>query len=1010
MSTIIQDDNIKYPNITNMLVEADDIQLIIDDFRNDDKRRITADGIFTPGIVNKPDVYLQQFINPNTGATLNSIQINPFTAYTKTGNRIEVTQPFANLSPIGSSIIVTEKNTYNSTKKIPLWVTDSFSYDKIPSTIDGSLFQYSFVIHTLGAGSVLHGIKLFREQLFAVSGDTQPEISVALGMIESDGTLNETKFMPYTKVSETSNNEYDNTKDLNVINLLYAIDEDESTDIYLTIKSNVFLASSNFNAGVLQISFCIADFNQNTNISENTKSIGLSLESSTESQWEGNMRYYIVARYLEQADKNSYKSLNYTVNNVEINTTPEPTRIIPCYSFYALRKSGSTQDVLTDEDIKLGEVQTDAEGNISNVYINGLNSNGEYYTNYLNLPGYRFLENIDAQQIANGTVSNTQFQYLNTLTGNVQTQFAGKAGLISNNIFTGTNTFRNTINGNCTSVNGFIASKEPSANTIIVLDDNAKLPESTIPTKILAGAGKYYCINSGIKNEYGRPDFLAENTETLTSVIVKTTKTEVVNSESTEVSVPLNLVYSDGTQEAITKDFSIDGLTAGNYYLIKEKDTTNGTAIPMSSSGIIKFVQAVDNDRKIYDWLNISGTEELGIVSCSVNIADSYKIFNTQYRNEGAIIGKVSYMNVNGNSITQPVAGLNYGFVEIKLNVALQASMVSFNMFTQPVDKNNLNAFPKRVSVLATNNTTINLSDLTGWTTLVSNYSINSDWSNTDIYVSIPDETQGEFLRYALYFSYGVTQQDNIITCENLNLGTINGEQVEGSIYTDENPIIRNLYCTSFNIYGEKPDTIPANKITEGFVEPDTALAGDYFLNISSIPYQGKKYDGEKWTQCEFVRLGTVEIIDNGNSNPTVNLQNECFGTTFISNTFNVISLASAQKIQHNLGVLPKNISIEYICKTAGEGYSIGEIIKDLYVSIPTTTTINAGTEDEETITVPTYLRPAISVFNITDMSFTYNTFNIDNNEQLFILDKTTGTMVIPTSTWNAVITINRGY
>ena len=62
-------------------------------------------------------------------------------------------------------------------------------------------------------------------------------------------------------------------------------------------------------------------------------------------------------------------------NGVTITTNPEAARLTTGYQLLALRKSGSTIDSSTLDDVKLGEINTDDAGNIFSVNINGKNVN-----------------------------------------------------------------------------------------------------------------------------------------------------------------------------------------------------------------------------------------------------------------------------------------------------------------------------------------------------------------------------------------------------------------------------------------------------------------------------------------------------------------------------------------------------------------------------------------------------------------------------------------------------------
>ena len=64
---------ITFPQFSNMQPVAEDLQLIIDSLRTETRNRLTADGIFNPGIVGQKSDYLSKSIN-------NTIKIKPFIA------------------------------------------------------------------------------------------------------------------------------------------------------------------------------------------------------------------------------------------------------------------------------------------------------------------------------------------------------------------------------------------------------------------------------------------------------------------------------------------------------------------------------------------------------------------------------------------------------------------------------------------------------------------------------------------------------------------------------------------------------------------------------------------------------------------------------------------------------------------------------------------------------------------------------------------------------------------
>jgi hypothetical protein len=148
-------------------------------------------------------------------------------------------------------------------------------------------------------------------------------------------------------------------------------------------------------SGGITINLCIANLSGFDNAELSYTNGGYQLNNSSIGSWQANTTYHIVARYKESLS--NYRQLNYTtIDGTNISTTSEPTRVTTDYAFFALRKTGSIIDYTTNDDVKLGEVTTDSSGNISSIDINGFNRSGDAFTEYLTLPGYRFVENIDA--------------------------------------------------------------------------------------------------------------------------------------------------------------------------------------------------------------------------------------------------------------------------------------------------------------------------------------------------------------------------------------------------------------------------------------------------------------------------------------------------------------------------------------------------------------------------------------------------------------------------------------
>lgn len=364
--------SITYPKFTNMIPDTEDIQLIVDSLRESDRNRITKDGIFNPGIIGEESDYLSQ-------GTGNSIKIKPFIAYTKNGDRIESTSILDGLYPSGSVIKVTDKNLVNSDYNIPKWRDYNISIKNL--TV--STLSQTISLTQLGRGSVLHGIRLRATQLFNFnSHNSQTEVYVCIGT-QSEPE----KFLPPTLISQD-----DESTNISVMNLMYSLDDDNTTEIQATIFSESTDLST-LQQGFLKVYLCIADLQGFDNQDSDQVSGGYKLDNS--GSWLPSMTYHIVARYEEF--KHDYRGLNYIDQYGQpVITDEEPTRVQESFSFYALRKSGNVFDSTTSSDVKLGEVITDEQGNIDII------KNSSNYVDYLRLPAY--------------TIQNLQKAYLDRIT------------------------------------------------------------------------------------------------------------------------------------------------------------------------------------------------------------------------------------------------------------------------------------------------------------------------------------------------------------------------------------------------------------------------------------------------------------------------------------------------------------------------------------------------------------------------------------------------------------------
>lgn len=380
-----------YPVFGEMLPKADDIQLIVDAFKTEDRKRLTVDGIFNPGIVNNVDDYVQPGTNPNT------LKIIPFIAYTRAGNRIEVlnTYDFLTAQSDGSITIDEELNIPNREKNIPYWYHYSKDYTNFA---DASAQTYKILITKLRPSSILQGIKMKHTVAFTGCG----EVYVSIGT-ESEPE----KFTPKFLLSDTPRD-----NNIETSNVLYS----ESGANYVPVYAYFTCSLSTLNfltSGSLSISLCITNVS-NVDYDEEDTDGGIPLVN-VKGEWKPNITYYIVARYI--TEDSDLRSINIHNDDVDIDTTPFYARQTDSFKFLALRRTGSSIDTITDNDVKLGRVVSDQEGNIT-IYTNSYNAeNKTFDTEYLTLPGVRFRDFAyeDIQDYIKDKVSKTG----DTMTGNL---------------------------------------------------------------------------------------------------------------------------------------------------------------------------------------------------------------------------------------------------------------------------------------------------------------------------------------------------------------------------------------------------------------------------------------------------------------------------------------------------------------------------------------------------------------------------------------------------------------
>lgn len=369
-----------YPVFGEMLPTSEDIQLIVDSFKEEDRKRLTADGIFNPGIVNEVGNYLQE------GTQQNTLKVLPFVGYTKYGNRIEVEGEWDYLMPQKNGKIVLDEtlNLVNRTKDIPFWVHYSKNYTNFTEAKDK---QFSILIDLLKPGSILQGIKIKHTRAFLGAGDVFVSIGVGSPVInkkdlENNQIIDANKFTPEFKISSEPSSEYIETS-----NIVYSEYNNAYIPIYATFNCSIN-SLNNLTSGSLDISLCITEVSNSEKYVEiDFDKGGISLSRAT-GYWEPNTIYYIVARY--KTIESDIRSINITGDEIDLEANEFNARQTDDFEFYALRRTGSIIDPLTNDDIKLGKVISDSQSNIT-IYVNEYDETSKTYnTDYLTLPLTRF--------------------------------------------------------------------------------------------------------------------------------------------------------------------------------------------------------------------------------------------------------------------------------------------------------------------------------------------------------------------------------------------------------------------------------------------------------------------------------------------------------------------------------------------------------------------------------------------------------------------------------------------
>ena len=921
-----------FPAFTNMIPTVEDMQLVVDSLRQQDRYQITKDGIFTSGIVNHKDAYL------SAGTNENSLKIKPFIAYTANGNRIEVSDTWDNLYAQGDVINVTNANLVSNYENIPVW----YSFINNFSNLSEQSSSQSLKLTSLGRGSILHGIKVRVNSLFSIVGaETQPNVYISIGT-----STEPEKFLPQTCVSNDSS-----STNLSVMNLMYSIDDENTTDIVITYTSDLADITTLTN-GALTVNLCIANLSGFDNSDLTITEGGYQLNNTAVGTWLPNTTYHIVVRYEETPS--NYRQLNYTtIDGTVITTTSEPTRFTTNYGFYALRKTGTVIDYTTLDDVKLGEIVTDINGNIYTININGKNANGDNYTDYLTIPGYRFVENIDASQIAGGKVTNTQFDFLSNVTSDIQTQLNAKASIATNNIFTGDNTFESQIKGSIDKVNGFTAYATPVANSLLVLDNNGKVPADAISESTFSSIGNFYTISSGPTTN-GRSSYLTplENFNGVT-----------VNASNSQ---PLVLNYPNGAVEKLTSNQNVTGLSASGYYYLLKEQNGNFIFLP-TSGGTLAIIPVVGSGN------NFTYYDGTGTVSSSYDTPSAYKAFDGN-TNTYASMGKVTYQNYNE---VETIGYLPNGETYIDINFS---NAVTTTGFAACFRKNQYDITPKAWNFMGSNDNGAT------WTTLAT---ASTDTWNIDEIKTIVIAGASSYTKFRFTFNLTDTTVNNYML----------GEE------TDEDGVTMPVNCYYFQVYATNTDTSIKGNVIEGYIQPTNMSIGSYFLDLSKKPYTGYKCIGNnQFTPVNFVKMGFIDLVDYGGTNPSLTCYPFSYNTFTYSDNKTTYHINNSEKelketiavndtlyFDHNLGIIPNIVKVKYQCVTANNGYSVGDYIETMYASDTVgLTSIN----DSISVTITTVTLHPGSV-----------------GSTLYIKHKSTGALSSTSNGhWKAIIYCSRGW
>jgi hypothetical protein len=213
---------------------------------------------------------------------------------------------------------------------------------------------------------------------------------------------------------------------------------------------------------------------------------------------------------------------------------------------------------------------------------------------------------IDAAKIANGSVSNTEFQYLDGVTSNVQTQLTNNATNISTNT-TAINSLNTTVTTNANAINTKLTANSPiygATKTKITYDADGLVTAGADATTadIAASTNKNYVTDAMLTDLQNIATATSNLISTSTSYTVTTTDKYVICSAGVTITLPtangvagkeyivknmssaIVTIIANGSQQILE-----DSATSGNTTTIGVEANNNWIKLVSDGSGWISF-------------------------------------------------------------------------------------------------------------------------------------------------------------------------------------------------------------------------------------------------------------------------------------------------------------------------------------------------------------------------------------------------------------------------------------